>query len=149
MTASTWSRRKRPVEERFWEKVDASGDCWEWTASLNHNGYGKFGISPSHSVLAHRFAWQTLIGDIPERMVIDHLCRNPRCVNPDHLRVTTRRQNTIAGYNPPALNARKTHCSQGHVYDEANIRITKTGRRCRTCDRIRDSLRQRGNRRAA
>lgn len=71
--------------ERFWSKVDASGDCWEWTAGKTSNGYGAFYPTPHSQIAAHRWVWQSLVGPIPDGLQIDHLCRNKGCVNPDHL----------------------------------------------------------------
>ena len=128
---------KRTVWDRFWEKVDASGDCWEWTASTRGAGYGQFGWTPYRIIEAHRAAWELLIGPIPDGMVIDHLCENKICVNPDHLQVTTRAHNSMrSGRSVAAINAAKTHCSQGHPFHGKNLRINIEGRRrCKTCDR--------------
>lgn len=84
---------KRPVAERFWEKVDKSGDCWMWTASIKHSGYGNFNID-GKTCIAHRVAYELHTGgSIPDGMEIDHICRNRACVRPEHLRVATRKQN--------------------------------------------------------
>lgn len=90
----------RREDARFWEKVDASGDCWEWTAAYcgSGNPYGNFRVGSMREgtrrhVKAHRWAWEHLVGPIPEGMFIDHLCYNTLCVNPDHLRVVTHREN--------------------------------------------------------
>lgn len=79
---------------RFWPKVDKSGDCWLWTGSLDHRGYGQFYLrSGAAPAKAHRFAYELLVGPIPEGMSIDHRCHNPTCVNPEHLRPATHKQN--------------------------------------------------------
>jgi hypothetical protein len=76
--------------DRFWSNVDASGDCWEWTAARTWDGYGKFSIlRGARSRMAHRAAWEMLVGQIPDRHHIDHLCFNTGCVNPDHLEPMT------------------------------------------------------------
>jgi len=127
------------AEERFWVKVDASGDCWEWTAGANALGYGTFvpDSASKKKVKAHRFAWETLIGPIGKGLVIDHLCRNPRCVNPDHLEPVTQRMNIMRGYSRSVRNAKVTHCPRGHEYDEANTRFDPNGgRKCRACHRM-------------
>lgn len=129
--------KPRPSDDRFWEKVDASGDCWEWTGAKTGGGYGNF-HDGKINVVAHRYAYARLVGPIPEGMVLDHLCRNHACVNPDHLRVVTRRENTLCGYNSPANNARKTHCHRGHPLAGDNLRIRSSGDRfCKACRRIR------------
>lgn len=79
-------------EQRFWSKVDKSGDCWIWTASKRANGYGQFMVS-HRNVTAHSFSYQLHNGPAPTGFDIDHACRNRACVNPAHLRLTTRKQN--------------------------------------------------------
>lgn len=120
---------------RFAQYVDV-GDCWEWTGTREEGGYGRFS---ERGVLigAHRWVWEELVGPIPEDMTIDHMCRNPPCVNPDHLRLMPLADNVLIGYGPPAQNARKTHCKRGHEFTPENTRIRSGGRReCRTCMRV-------------
>ena len=81
-----------PVEERFWHKVDRSGDCWLWTGVVHRKGYGQFGDG-QRIVQAHRFSYELVNGQIPEGMQIDHMCHTRRCVNPEHLRLATNKQN--------------------------------------------------------
>jgi hypothetical protein len=124
----TWGQ---PADVRFWSKVDASGVCWEWTASDDGaKGYGRF----DHQS-AHRWAYEFLVGPIPEGMTLDHLCLNKRCVNPDHLEVVTAGVNTLRGGSVAAVNARKTHCPAGHPYEGDNLRvyIRPSGHAMRTC----------------
>lgn len=78
--------------ERFWEKVDQTGDCWLWTASTNAKGYGRFWSGASY-VLAHRFAYSLLIGPSDQQLDHRHTCPK-NCVNPDHLRPVTPKQNS-------------------------------------------------------
>jgi hypothetical protein len=91
----TRNRSARSVEERFWEKVDkeAANDCWEWTGSRSKAGYGTFNLGRRGEgyALAHRFAYESLVGPIPEGLCLDHLCRNEGCVN------RFRRVSAIAG----------------------------------------------------
>ena len=135
-----------PPDERFWGRVNKQGvpwqgtRCWEWRGYLAEDGYGLF--SPHHhNVPAHRFAYESLIGPIPVGLQLDHLCRNRACVNPSHLEPVTARTNQLRGIGPPATNARKTHCPQGHPYDLPNTNWYKNHRRCRTCMRIREYAR--------
>lgn len=79
--------------DRFWSKVDKSGDCWLWTASTE-NGYGRFWVGGGKRVMAHRYAYEELVGPIPDGHDLDHKHTCPRtCVRPDHLRPATRKQN--------------------------------------------------------
>jgi hypothetical protein len=121
------------TEDRFWSKVDA-GDCWQWTDSLATNGYGAF-RTPSGSVRAHRWAYEHLVGPIPDGLQLDHLCRNRGCVNPDHLEPVTLGENVRRGAAGAHLRAR-THCPQGHEYTPENTYVRAGNRRrCRECDR--------------
>lgn len=126
--------------QRFWAKVDVRGedDCWLWTAALATGGYGLYGVD-QRMKLCHRFAYELLVGPIPDGLQIDHLCRNRRCVNPSHLEPVTCRENVLRGMSRAAVNARKTHCPQGHAYDDDNTYITPVGgRNCRACKRARN-----------
>jgi hypothetical protein len=117
-------------EERFWSKVDAAGFCWEWTGSRS-NGYGMFHFE-GRDVRAHRWAYEFLVCPIPEGLDLDHLCRNHACVNPDHLEPVSHRTNVIRGARP-RQHAMKTHCPQGHPYDEVNTYRNPNHPSHRTC----------------
>lgn len=129
-----------PLEIRFWLLVNKNGPggCWLWTRNASGNGYcyittdqGKKGV--------HVVSYEMLVGPIPEGMQLDHLCRVHPCVNPDHLEVVTQTENILRGQGFSAKHARKTHCPQGHPYDEANTLITpRRSRSCRACNRIRN-----------
>ncbi len=80
------------LEQRFWDKVDVTGDCWLWTAFTNPKGYGMFRVG-GHVQLAHRVSYEWLVGPIPHGMQLDHRFTCPKnCVNPAHLRPATNKQ---------------------------------------------------------
>ena len=126
--------------ERLMSRVHKTSTCWLWTGSVDSKGYGTFMIpTPGGRVCrgAHRLVYVAMRGKIPENLVLDHLCRTPLCVNPDHLRAVTHAENILAGISPSAINARKTHCKHGHEFTPENTYVLpSTGeRRCRECHR--------------
>jgi hypothetical protein len=124
---------RRTAGDRFWSKVDKSGDCWLWVASKNNRGYGQF-VSVGRLVLAHRFSYELAKGPIPDGLTLDHLCRTPACVNPDHLEAVTMRVNLLRSESQAALNARKTHCTWGHPFAGDNLIVRHGKRFCRACN---------------
>lgn len=92
-TGSPTGSLRKTAAQRFWSKVDKSGDCWTWTAHVMPLGYGLFTRTGGGHVLAHRFAHELEHGPIPAGMEVDHRCFNRACVNPDHLRLATHKQN--------------------------------------------------------
>lgn len=105
----------------FWAKVDADGDCWEWMGARNPKGYGIFGTK-GKNVYAHRFAWEILVGPIPDGLIIDHRCKNTPCVNPDHLEPVTYSENITRGAGPYLTTIRRavTHCKHNHEFTDEN-----------------------------
>lgn len=82
-----------PAVDRFWARVDKAGKCWEWRGGRNNTGYGTFRAGGGATVTVHRFAYELLVGPIPEGHVVDHMCFNKGCVNPAHLNACTQKQN--------------------------------------------------------
>lgn len=142
-------------EDRFFQKVDRVGGgypdfedplvrlepgcppCWIWTGTYNANGYPRYNLkSLSLGTIPYRIAWQILVGPISPGAHLDHLCRRPGCVNPDHLEPVTPKENALRSGNPAARNARKTRCSRGHLFTAENTLLDAKGhRRCRVCSR--------------
>ena len=144
---------------RFWNKVqpDDSG-CWLWTGALSSAGRPSYRVS-GVSKLAYRVAFAALVAPILDGLTIDHLCRTPRCVRPEHLETVTASENTsrawdVRGRAPKRERAKlvtvmvagveikvraiKTHCPRGHEYTAENTYLTKhkngaVGRECKTC----------------
>lgn len=124
---------------RFWAFVDRSGDCWIWTGSLTHNGYGRFWYRGKQR-RAHRVIYELEVGPIPDGHQVDHLCGNPRCVRPTHLEAVTPRENVLRGDTIVAANIAKTHCPQGHPYSGNNlVRLQRGWRGCRACRAVREA----------
>ena len=126
---------------RFWRNVDKSGpqwngsNCWLWTGCLTPRDYGQITIHTVRS-FAHRLSYEWTVGPIPDGLVIDHLCRNPPCVNPAHLEPVTQRVNVLRGESLPARYATRTHCINGHEFAGENVRAgTRGDRVCRSCAR--------------
>lgn len=117
-------------------RFDASTGCIVWTGGKSGNGYGQL-TKLGRTWMAHRLAYELLRGTVPRGLDLDHLCRNRACVRPDHLEPVTRSENIKRGAGPRLSAERqlsKTHCPQGHPYDDENTYRFPDGRRgCRKC----------------
>lgn len=117
------------------ETAENDKGCWVWQRMKNRKGYARIRWN-GKIIEIHRMAYEAFIGPIPEGLVIDHLCRNPSCLNPEHLEAVTHKENTLRGNAPSALYAKQTHCKHGHPLSGANLRVEKDGgRTCKTCNR--------------
>jgi hypothetical protein len=114
-------------------KVTKSG-CWEWTA-CKIQGYGSFSYN-CKKIGAHVYAYTHFVGPIPEGLELDHLCRNPGCVNPAHLEPVTPKVNVMRSENWAALNAKKTYCKRGHPLIPENLQIKNGHRICLECRKL-------------
>jgi hypothetical protein len=129
----------KTTEARFWASVKKMPNgCWEWQGYVDPAGYGQIFLGkniPHISVneFVHRYAYELLKGPIPEGLTIDHLCRNRRCVCPDHLEAVTFHENLFRGDNIAVVYSRRTHCKHGHEYTPENTRIYREHRRCKKC----------------
>lgn len=137
----------RAVANDWQSKVEwVSPGCWEWTASLNY-GYGWYSGPNFSTKMAHRYVYQELVRPLADNEHLDHLCRNTRCVNPDHLEVVTHTENVNRGA-AGAGKRRRTRCVNGHEFTPENTIINPNGHRaCREC--VRTAAREGQRRRRA
>lgn len=132
------------VAERFFAKVEKTPSCWVWRGWTGNVGYGRF-LFRGRATQAHVVSLLIAGVDVPSRwdtgLVVDHLCRNPACVNPAHLRIVPQVDNCgpLANPTPHWMNKTKTHCIKGHPLSGANLAIYrdprgKPVRSCLTCE---------------
>lgn len=142
---------KKPTwGHRFWTKVDKHGPisearpelgpCWIWTAHRLPKGYGRFRIDGKYH-MAHRVAFELLVGPIPPEHMVHHRCETTACVRPDHLEALSPADHAAAHPTSPINNAGKTRCVRGHELagDNVYVREDNGARQCRRCERIRRS----------
>lgn len=123
--------------ESFLAKISFTGNCWAWRGNSDERGYGRFFFGGVKE-FAHRFSYTLFKGKIHEGLVIDHLCRNPDCVNPYHLEPVFSKENVARGIGVTAKNSQKTQCKHGHIFNSVNTYYyrRKSGtikRQCKTC----------------
>lgn len=123
-------------------EVGRDDECWPWTGGCDSHGYGQY-----RNRGAHRWAYEYLVGEIPEGKHLDHECHNKdescvggkgcphrKCVNPFHLKPIEPIHNQfLSGRSPVAQNALKTHCLRGHEFTEENTKHYDGRRICRKC----------------
>jgi hypothetical protein len=124
--------------------ADLLTPCREWQGAKKGAGYGNIYRDGKYKSV-HRHVWELVYGPVPKGMVVMHACDNPPCFRLDHLKLGTQGENMAdkvakGRARGGRLNAEKTHCPQGHVYDEANTYRPPErphARTCRTCQRQR------------
>jgi hypothetical protein len=132
--------RHPPVLERLVTKIqepfDAHNDCWIWIGRMDRNGYGRICVKNTLK-LAHRVSHELFNGAIPSGYDIDHLCKNKKCVNPDHLKSLPKHEHYGQAHRE------RTHCLAGHLLEGSNVHYRREGwRQCRICSRRRDATRR-------
>lgn len=123
--------------ERLSMAHEATG-CRIWIGTKNNEGYGRVGAGgrTGQMQLAHRAAYELAKGKIPRGLVLDHLCRTPACINPDHLEAVTQRENVLRGDSRAGLAMRREACVRGHLWTiETTYWSESCGRKCRVCGR--------------
>lgn len=130
--------KRLSLAQRLLTRVEKNADgCWYWTGRCTPGGYGSFKFEGKH-LSTHRVSYELHIGPIPIGLHVDHLCRHRTCCNPLHLEPVTPAVNKARGIGFPGVNPLKTHCPQGHPYDDTNTITGRRGdgrtyRRCRIC----------------
>jgi hypothetical protein len=135
-----------PLYVRVMKKFTVGDGCWTWKGSLDKHGYGVFFEKNANTgskmkgYAAHRLVYEMLVGPIPKGLVIDHLCRNPSCVNPSHLEPVTQGENVRRGNITETSRIRReerlvtvTHCRRGHEYAVEGVFRPDGIRVCRGC----------------
>jgi len=135
--------KPKPVAQLFWSKVDVgwTDECWEWGATVNpKTGYGQWttGLARGLTNIAHRVAYTLAKGE-PGDSVIDHLCHNKKCCNPQHLEAVSQAENlSRARADGLRVYHKATHCKRGHEFTPGNTRSNGMGgQKCKTCERSR------------
>ena len=138
-------------ETRFWARVDKSGPngCWLWTGWTGRRGYGAVGRGGS-KFQTHRIAYELLVGAIPNGLELDHLCRTPPCLNPEHLEPVTRLENQRRAFLAVGHHqSKKTHCLRGHPFNLFNTYFHGGSRQCRVCKNLSEKAKRREAQRIA
>jgi hypothetical protein len=140
-------REIQGIPERMWQKISISSShffkgfpCWEWTGAKVSGGYGRFRWE-ARSAPAHRVMYLLAVGSAKD-LDVDHLCRNPSCVNPTHLEAVSHAENIRRGdwsANAVRIQLAKTQCANGHLYTPATLYVppetSRSQRQCRVCRR--------------
>jgi len=121
------------LDTLFLHKNSTLDPCWLWTAGRKDSGYATFDVN-GKTVRAHKWYWEQLNGPVPIGFELDHLCKIRHCVNPEHLELVSHYENLLRSSNIMILNAKKTHCSNGHEYTLESTRLYQGRRYCKLCN---------------
>lgn len=131
-------------------RIDPLTGCWNWTKATDRDGYGSIKIKKK-TCRVSRVAYQLYVGQIPDNLLVLHICDNRRCFNPNHLELGDEGKNRRDAFKRGRITAddlkhwfkkrsekhRKTHCNRGHEFSPENTRVKKNGSRsCRKCDKL-------------
>lgn len=145
--------KERGIEYKFLNKIEKTKDCWRWCGQKDMKGYGKIYIGKflgvTKFVMAHRLSYEYFVGEIPDGLVIDHLCNNTSCVNPGHLEPKTIYENAKRGFRKDRsfLLAVGGKCKKGHLLKEGDISTySNKNKACLPCKHAEYAIRARNNR---
>ncbi len=139
------SSDKERLRPRLLSRTKLVGECWVWQGAVNKEGYARIRVRGHRTKWAiHRASYEVFRGPIPDALTIDHLCRNPSCINPAHLEPVTMEVNIRRGFGIGMVNQAKTACHNGHPYVDGSYIVEhlgngKIGRRCVICRREREN----------
>ena len=128
-------------------KIDPVTQCWDWMGTIRSDGYGLVHVRElNKQQRIHRVVYELLVSKIQTGLVIDHLCRNRKCVNPEHLEQVSIKTNTFRGISPVVQKRNQTHCKYGHELTGENLYIhpKRSTRHCRKCQNIKSQMRRDG-----
>ena len=130
--------------------IDINTGCWNWSNYIDAGGYGRIMFN-NHQESAHRvfYAWKK--GKLPRgksKIIpqLDHLCKNRKCCNPDHLELVSFKENILRGNSPSAQHSKQLICKNGHILPSKPNLLRKNGkteRVCLICQRINNRINMR------
>ena len=118
------------VDKLYSKSVEDENGCWLFQGTVDELGYGRIQID-KRRYKAHRLSYELMVTDIPEGLVIDHLCRTRSCINPYHMEPVPQSVNATRGNK--ARSKDRTHCKHGHELTDENTYNMGNLRRCKTC----------------
>lgn len=124
-------RGQSPAERLMARVTITPSGCWP-VSGASSDGYARI-VVDGRKVKAHRWSYEHFVGAVPDGLVLDHLCRNRACANPEHLEPVTQKENVLRGVGPTAVNAAKTECPHGHSLEDAYVIPSTGSRSCRSC----------------